>query len=137
ALPIYYNITREDADQFAVKSHEKALKAITEGKFREEIVPIEVEETYADDNGKRQKRTFTVDTDEGPRPGTTMEVLANLKPAFKQGGQVTAGNSSQTSDGAAFALVMSERMVKELNLEPLARLVTYAVVGLEVRIMSI
>lgn len=132
-----YNISREDADQFAVNSHAKAIKAISEGKFKEEIVPVEVEETFIDENGKRQKRKFTVDTDEGPRPGTTMEVLANLKPAFKQGGQVTAGNSSQTSDGAAFALVMSERMVKELNLEPVARLVTYAVAGVEPRIMGI
>src|SRR5690554_1290277 len=132
-----YNITREDADQFSVRSHEKAMRAISEGKFKEEIVPIEVEETYIDKKGKRQKRKFIVDTDEGPRPGTTMEVLSNLKPAFKQGGQVTAGNSSQTSDGAAFALVMSERMVKELNLEPVARLVTYAVAGVEPRIMGI
>lgn len=132
-----YDISREDADQFSVRSHEKAMRAISEGKFKEEIVPIEVEETYIDKNGKRQKRKFIVDTDEGPRPGTTMEVLSNLKPAFKQGGQVTAGNSSQTSDGAAFALVMSERMVKELNLEPVARLVSYAVAGVEPRIMGI
>lgn len=132
-----YDISREDADQFSVRSHEKAMQAISEGKFKEEIVPIEVEETYIDKKGKRQKRKFIVDTDEGPRPGTTMEVLSNLKPAFKQGGQVTAGNSSQTSDGAAFALVMSERMVKELNLEPVARLVSYAVAGVEPRIMGI
>lgn len=132
-----YDISREDADQFAVKSHEKAIKAIVEGKFKEEIVPVVVEETYIDEQGERKKRTFTVDTDEGPRPGTTMEVLSNLKPAFKQGGQVTAGNSSQTSDGAAFALVMSEKMVKELNLEPVARLVNYAVAGVEPRIMGI
>lgn len=132
-----YDISREDADQFAVNSHAKAIKAIAEGKFKEEIVPVEVEETYIDEQGKRQKRKFTVDTDEGPRPGTTMEVLSKLKPAFKQGGQVTAGNSSQTSDGAAFALVMSERMVKELNLEPVARLVNYAVAGVEPRIMGI
>ena len=132
-----YDISREDADQFAVRSHEKAIQAIADGKFKEEIVPIEVEETFIDKNGKRQKRKFTVDTDEGPRPGTTMEVLSNLKPAFKQGGQVTAGNSSQTSDGASFALVMSERMVKELNLEPVARLVSYGVAGVEPRIMGI
>ena len=132
-----YEISREDADQFAVRSHEKALRAIAEGRFKEDIVPIEVEETYVDEEGKRKKRTFTVDTDEGPRPGTTMKVLSNLKPAFKQGGQVTAGNSSQTSDGAAFALVMSERMVKELNLEPVARLVSYGVGGVEPRIMGI
>ncbi|MEX2591384.1 MAG: thiolase family protein [Anditalea sp.] len=132
-----YDITREDADQFAVKSHEKALRAIAEGRFKEDIVPIEVEETYVDESGKRQKRKFTVDTDEGPRPGTTMEVLSKLKPAFKQGGQVTAGNSSQTSDGAAFAMVMSEKMVKELNLEPIARLVSYSVAGVDPRIMGI
>lgn len=132
-----YDISREDADQFAVRSHEKAIRAIAEGKFKEEIVPVEVEETFVDGSGKRQKRKFTVDTDEGPRPGTTMEVLAKLKPAFKQGGQVTAGNSSQTSDGASFALVMSERMVKELNLEPVARLVSYSVAGVEPRIMGI
>lgn len=132
-----YDISREDADQFAVRSHEKAIRAIAEGKFKEEIVPVEVEETFVDESGKRQKRKFTVDTDEGPRPGTTMEVLAKLKPAFKQGGQVTAGNSSQTSDGASFALVMSERMVKELNLKPVARLASYSVAGVEPRIMGI
>lgn len=132
-----YNVSREDADRFAVTSHERAIKAIKEGKFKDEIVPIQVEETYVDESGKRQKRTFMVDTDEGPRPGTTLEVLAGLKPAFKQGGQVTAGNSSQTSDGAAFTIVMSERMVKELNLEPVARLVSYAVAGVDPRIMGI
>lgn len=132
-----YDITREDADQFSVRSHEKALRAIAEGRFKEDIVPVEVEETYIDEAGKRQKRKFIVDTDEGPRAGTTMDVLSKLKPAFKQGGQVTAGNSSQTSDGAAFALVMSEKMVKELNLEPVARLVSYGVAGVEPRIMGI
>lgn len=132
-----YDITREDADQFAVRSHEKALRAIAEDRFKEDIVPIEVEESYVDGEGKRQKRKFTVDTDEGPRAGTTMEVLSKLKPAFKQGGQVTAGNSSQTSDGAAFAVVMSEKMVKELNLEPVARLVSYSVAGVEPRVMGI
>lgn len=132
-----YGISREDADEFSVRSHEKALRAIAEGRFKEDIVPIEVEETYVDGDGKRQKRKFWVETDEGPREGTTMEVLSKLKPAFKQGGQVTAGNSSQTSDGAAFALVMSEKMVKELNLEPVARLVSYGVAGVEPRIMGI
>ncbi|AWW30758.1 acetyl-CoA C-acyltransferase [Echinicola strongylocentroti] len=132
-----YNISREDADQFAVTSHERAISAIKEGRFKDEIVPIQVEETYVDESGKRQTRSFTVDTDEGPRPGTSMDVLGGLKPAFKQGGQVTAGNSSQTSDGAAFTLVMSERMVKELNLEPVARLVSYAVAGVDPRIMGI
>lgn len=132
-----YKVSREDADQFAVKSHEKALSAIKEGRFKDEIVPVEVEETYLDENQKRKIRKNTVDTDEGPRPGTSMEVLSKLKPVFKQGGQVTAGNSSQTSDGAAFVVVMSERMMKELGLEPMARLLSYAVAGVEPRIMGI
>lgn len=132
-----YDISREDSDAFSVRSHDRAIAAIQNGKFKDEIVPVEVEETYLDADGKRKKRKNLVDTDEGPRPGTTMEVLAKLKPAFKQGGQVTAGNSSQTSDGAAFALVMSEKMVKELNLEPVARLVSYAVAGVDPRIMGI
>ncbi|EON75730.1 3-ketoacyl-CoA thiolase / Acetyl-CoA acetyltransferase [Lunatimonas lonarensis] len=132
-----YSITREDADRFSVRSHERAISATQGGRFKDEIVPVQVEETYLDENQKKKTRTFTVDTDEGPRPGTTLEVLGNLKPAFKQGGQVTAGNSSQTSDGAAFVMVMSERMVKELNLEPVARLVSYSVAGVEPRIMGI
>ena len=132
-----YAVSREDSDQFSVRSHEKALKAIGEGRFTDEIVPVKVEETYLDAKEKRQTRTFTVDTDEGPRPGTSMEVLAKLKPVFKQGGQVTAGNSSQTSDGAAFVVVMSERMMKELSLEPMARLLSYSVAGVEPRIMGI
>lgn len=132
-----YSITREDADRFSVRSHERAISAIQGGRFKDEIVPVQVEETYLDENLKKKTRTFTVDTDEGPRAGTTLEVLANLKPAFKQGGQVTAGNSSQTSDGAAFVMVMSERMVKELNLEPVASLVSYSVAGVEPRIMGI
>lgn len=132
-----YDISRKDSDQFAVTSHERAINAIKEGRFKDEIVPIQVEETYVDESGKRKKRTYTVDTDEGPRPGTNMDVLSKLKPAFKMGGQVTAGNSSQTSDGASFALVMSERMVKELNLEPVARLVSYSVAGVDPRIMGI
>jgi len=136
-LAAEYEITREDSDRFSVESHEKAIKAIKEGKFKEEIVPVEVEETYVDESGKRKTRKFVVDTDEGPRPGTTMEVLSSLKPAFRQGGQVTAGNSSQTSDGAAFVMVMSERMVKELNLEPVAKLVSYSVAGVDPRIMGI
>lgn len=132
-----YNVSREDADQFSVKSHEKAISAIKEGRFKDEIVPVEVEETYLDENKKRKTRKNIVDTDEGPRPGTSMEVLAKLKPVFRQGGQVTAGNSSQTSDGAAFVIVMSERMMKELGLEPMARLVSYSVAGVEPRIMGI
>ncbi|MDO6438087.1 thiolase family protein [Cyclobacterium sp. 1_MG-2023] len=131
-----FNVTREDSDQFAVKSHEKAIRAIKEGRFKDEIVPVEVEETYLDESFKRKTRKYTVDTDEGPRPGTTMEVLANLKPVFKNGGQVTAGNSSQTSDGASFVVVMSERMMKDLGLEPMARLAAYSVGGVEPRIMG-
>ncbi|RPA67646.1 acetyl-CoA C-acyltransferase [Cyclobacteriaceae bacterium YHN15] len=132
-----YDITREQADEFSVRSHDRALAAIAAGKFKDEIVPVEVEETYLDEKGKRKTRKFVVDTDEGPRVGTSLEGLANLKPAFKMGGQVTAGNSSQTSDGAAFVVVMSERMVKELNLEPIARMMSYAVAGVEPRIMGI
>lgn len=132
-----YDITREQADEFSVGSHDKALAAIAAGKFKDEIVPVEVEETFLDEDGKKKVRKFTVDTDEGPRPGTSMEGLAKLRPAFKQGGQVTAGNSSQTSDGAAFVVVMSERMVKELNLEPIARMMSYSVAGVDPRIMGI
>lgn len=132
-----YDITREEADAFSVGSHDKALAAIAAGKFKDEIVPVEVEETFLDEDGKKKVRKFVVDTDEGPRPGTSMEGLAKLRPAFKQGGQVTAGNSSQTSDGAAFVVVMSERMVKELNLEPVARMMSYSVAGVDPRIMGI
>ncbi|WP_373396211.1 acetyl-CoA C-acyltransferase [Algoriphagus halophilus] len=132
-----YDITREEADAFSVRSHERALAAIAEGKFKDEIVPVEVEETYLDEKGKKKTRKFVVDTDEGPRPGTTMEVLSGLKPAFKNGGQVTAGNSSQTSDGASFVVVMSEKFMKSLNLEPVARLMSYSVAGVDPRIMGI
>ena len=131
-----YNITSDDSNQFAMESHQKAAKAIAEGKFKDEIVPVEVEEVYMED-GKRKKRTYTVDTDECVRPETNMETLAQLKPAFKQGGQVTAGNSSPTSDGAAFVMVMSERMVKEYNLEPIAKMIGYSVAGVSPRIMGI
>ncbi len=132
-----YKISRERMDEFSYQSHMKAIKAIKEGKFKDEIVPITVEETYVDKDGKKKTRSYVVDTDEGPRADTSLEVLAKLKPVFRQGGTVTAGNSSQTSDGAAFVMVMSERMVKELNLEPIARLVSYAVAGVEPRIMGI
>jgi acetyl-CoA acyltransferase len=115
-----YKVSREDQDEFAYHSHMKALKALDEDRFQDQIVPIEVEETYVDANGKKATRTFTVTKDEGPRRGTSKEALAKLRPVFAQGGSVTAGNSSQTSDGAAFVLVMSEDMVKELNLEPIA-----------------
>ena len=132
-----YEITREQADEFSVRSHDRALAAIAAGKFKDEIVPVEVEETYLDEKGKRKTRKFVVNTDEGPRAGTSLEGLASLKPAFKMGGQVTAGNSSQTSDGAAFVVVMSERLVKQLNLEPVARMMSYSVAGVEPRIMGI
>jgi acetyl-CoA acyltransferase len=131
-----YNITREDADLFSFQSHQKAVKAIADGKFKDEILPITIEEVLVE-NGKRKSKTFVVDTDEGPRAGTTLEALAKLKPAFKQGGQVTAGNSSQTSDGAAFTIVMSEKMMNELGLKPIARIVSCACAGVNPRIMGI
>lgn len=132
-----YDISREQADEFSVRSHDRALAAIQAGKFKSEIVPVEVEETYLDEKGKRKTRKFVVDTDEGPRVGTSLEGLANLKPAFKMNGKVTAGNSSQTSDGAAFVVVMSERLVKQLNLDPIARMMSYSVAGVYPRIMGI
>jgi len=132
-----FKVTREDMDQFSYNSHMKAIAAIKEGKFKDEIVPIEVEETFLNDDGKKQTRKFVVDTDEGPRPDTSLEALAKLKPVFAQGGKVTAGNSSQTSDGASFVMVMSEKMMKELNLEPIARLVSYVAAGVDPRIMGI
>ena len=132
-----FNIGREEADQFSYNSHQKAISAINEGRFKEDIVPITVEETYVDANGKKKNRSYVVDTDEGPRADTSMEVLGSLRPVFAAGGIVTAGNSSQTSDGAAFVMVMSERMVKELKLEPIARLVGYTAAGVNPRIMGI
>jgi acetyl-CoA acyltransferase len=137
AVAKQFNITREAQDTFSYNSHQKAIKAIEEGKFKDEIVPITVEEVYLDAKNKRKTKTFTVDTDEGPRKDTTVEGLGKLKAVFAAKGSVTAGNSSQTSDGAAFVIVMSERMVKELNIEPIARIVTSAVVGCEPRIMGI
>jgi len=131
-----YKVTREDQDEFAYHSHQKAINAIKNGYFKEQIVPITVEETYLDENNKKRTRSYVVDTDEGPRADTSIEALARLKPVFAAGGTVTAGNSSQTSDGAAFVIVMSERMVKELNLEPIARLVSYATGGVDPRIMG-
>lgn len=131
-----FGVSREDQDAFAVKSHEKAIAAIQSGRFKDDIVPIEVKHIFLDENEKRQEKTFTVDTDEGPRP-SNVEGLSRLRPVFASDGSVTAGNSSQTSDGAAFCLVMSEKMVKELGLEPIARLASYSVVGVEPRIMGI
>lgn len=131
-----YKVSREDQDAFALRSHQRAIAAIEAGKFKDEIVPVEVSETYVEGD-KRKTRTYIVDTDEGPRGDTSPEALAKLKPVFAAGGSVTAGNSSQTSDGAAFVLVMSERMVKELNLEPVARMVSYATAGVEPSVMGI
>lgn len=131
-----YQISKADADAFAVSSHQKAAAAIAAGKFKDEIVPVTVEEVFVKD-GKRQKKSFVVDTDECVRPDTTLEGLAQLRPAFKQGGQVTAGNSSPTSDGAAFVMVMSEKMMKRYQLQPIARMVSYAAAGVNPRIMGI
>jgi acetyl-CoA acyltransferase len=132
-----FKISREEQDQFSYESHMKAAAAWKAGKFKDEVVPITVEETYVDETMKKKTREFVVATDEGIRADTTVEGLAKLKPAFAMGGTVTAGNSSQTSDGAAFVMVVSERMVKQLNLKPIARLVSYAVAGVEPRIMGI
>lgn len=136
AVAQQFGISRQAQDEFAYNSHVKAIAAIESGKFKDEIVPITVEEVYLEKN-KRKTRSFVVDTDEGPRKDTTVEGLAKLKPVFAAGGSVTAGNSSQTSDGAAFVLVMSGRLMNELGLKPIARLVTSAVVGVEPRIMGI
>ncbi len=132
-----YKVSREDQDLFAFNSHQKAFAAIKAGKFTDEIVPVNVTETYVDENMKRKTKTYTVANDEGPRADTSIEALAKLKPVFSAIGSVTAGNSSQTSDGAAFVLVMSERMVNELGLKPIARLVSHAVAGVPPRIMGI
>ncbi|SIR41050.1 thiolase family protein [Chryseobacterium sp. RU33C] len=131
-----YNITREEQDQFAFESHMKALKANQEGKFANQIVPVPVEYNFLDENQKMQTKKFDFSVDEGPRADTSLAGLAKLRPVFANGGSVTAGNSSQMSDGAAFVMVMSEEMVKELGLEPEARLVAYAAAGLEPRIMG-
>lgn len=132
-----YGISREDQDAFALESHLRAAAAIDGGKFAPGIAPISVNEVYLDENERRQERNYIVDTDEGVRRDSSAEGLARLRPVFAQGGSVTAGNSSQTSDGAAFVLVVSERMLKELNVEPIARLASYHVSGLEPRIMGV
>ena len=136
AVAHQFKISREEQDLFALHSHEKALAALKSGRFNEDIAPIEVERIFLDSNEKRQVEKYTVSVDEGPR-ASTLEALGALKPVFANAGSITAGNSSQTSDGAAFVMVMSERMLKELHLEPLARLASYAVVGVEPRIMGI
>lgn len=132
-----YNVSREEQDQFSYDSHQKAINAIQNGFFKEGILPINVEEVYLDENGKKKTRNYVVNTDEGPRKDTNPEALAKLKPAFAANGTVTAGNSSQTSDGAAFVIVMGERMVNELGLKPIARLVACSSAGVNPRVMGI
>lgn len=132
-----FNVSRDDQDAFAYESHQKALKALEENRFKDQIVPITVEEIYLDKNEKRATRSYVVATDEGPRADTSKEKLAKLRPVFADGGSVTAGNASQMSDGAAFVLIMSESMVKELGIEPIARLAGYAATGVPPRIMGI
>jgi acetyl-CoA acyltransferase len=132
-----YNVSREDQDEFSYQSHQKAINAIQNGYFKDGILPINVEQVYVNEKGKKQTKTYVVDTDEGPRADTSLEALAKLKPAFAAGGVVTAGNSSQTSDGAAFVIVMGERMVKELGVKPIGRLVACASAGVPPRIMGI
>ena len=132
-----YEVTREQQDEFSLHSHQKALNAISNGYFKAGILPMPVEEIYVDENGKRKKRSFVVETDEGVRADTSMEALAKLKPAFAIGGTVTAGNSSQTSDGAAFVIVMSEKMMNELKLKPIAKLVACVSAGVHPRVMGI
>ena len=132
-----FKVNREDQDAFALNSHQKAKHAIDNGYFKSGILPINVEQVYVNEKGKRAVKNYIVDTDEGVRADTTVEALGKLKPAFALGGSVTAGNSSQTSDGAAFVVVMSERMVNELNLKPIGRLVNCASAGVHPRIMGI
>ena len=132
-----YKVSREDQDEFSYNSHQKAIAAIQNGYFKSGILPINVEEIYLDAKGKKQKRNYTVDTDEGPRADTSVEVLSKLKPVFAAGGVVTAGNSSQTSDGAAFVIVMGEKMMNELGLKPIGRLVACASAGVPPRVMGI
>lgn len=137
AVAKQFNVSREDQDEFAFHSHQKALKAQAEGKFDKQIVPITVEQTFLNENGKKETKSYVVNKDEGPRADTNKEALAKLKPVFAADGSVTAGNSSQMSDGAAFVLIMSEELVKELNITPIARLVNFASAGVEPRIMGI
>jgi acetyl-CoA acyltransferase len=132
-----YNISREAQDEFSYHSHQRAVNALEKGLFKEEILPIDVEEVYLDGNMKRQTKKWVVDTDEGPRKDTSIEALAKLKPVFSVGGTVTAGNSSQTTDGAAFVIVMSEKLMNSLGLKPMARLVNCASAGVHPRIMGV
>ncbi len=137
AVAKQFKVSREDQDEFAYHSHQKALKAQAEGKFDSQIVPITIEQTFVNANGKKETKSYVVNKDEGPRADTSLEALAKLRPVFAADGSVTAGTSSQMSDGAAFVLIMSEELVKELNLTPIARLVNYASAGVEPRIMGI
>jgi acetyl-CoA acyltransferase len=137
AVANQFNVSREDQDAFALASHQKAIKAQVEGKFDKQIVPITIEHTFVNEQGKKETKTYTVSKDEGPRADTNPDALARLKPVFAATGSVTAGNSSQMSDGAAFVFIMSEDMVKEYNLTPIARMVSYAAAGVEPRIMGI
>lgn len=137
AVATEYKVSREDQDLFSFNSHQKAIAAIQAGKFKNEIVPVTVSETYLDAGEKKKTRTFVVDTDEGPRADTNLEALAKLKPVFDAKGSVTAGNSSQTSDGAAFVMIVSESFLKKHNLSPIARMVSYAAAGVPPRIMGI
>lgn len=132
-----YKISREDQDAFSYRSHQNAIRALKDGVFKEEIVPVKISENFLDEKEKKQSRELIIDTDEGPRADTSVEKLAQLKPVFSATGSVTAGNSSQTSDGAAFVLIVSEKMLKQLNLKPIARFVNYAVAAVEPRIMGI
>jgi acetyl-CoA acyltransferase len=132
-----YNVSREQQDEFSLHSHQKALNAIKNGYFKSGILPMTVEQVYVDENFEKQKKTFVVDTDEGVRADTSIEALSKLKPVFAQGGTVTAGNSSQTSDGAAFVIVMSEKMMNELGLKPIARLVNCVSAGVHPRVMGV
>jgi len=132
-----YKVSREDQDAFSFRSHQRAIAAIESGRFENEITPIEIEEVFLDENSKKQTKKYVAKVDEGPRKDTNLAALSNLRPVFAQGGSVTAGNSSQTSDGAAFVLVVSEKMLKQLNVEPIAKLVSYAAMGVPPRIMGI
>lgn len=137
AVAQQFKVSREDQDEFAYNSHMKALAGQKSGRLNAGVLPFEVEEIFLNEKGKRDKKSYTVSQDEGPRPDTSLEGLAKLRPVFAANGSVTAGNSSQTSDGAAFVMVMSEKMVKELNLKPVARMVSFAAAGVEPRIMGI
>jgi acetyl-CoA acyltransferase len=137
AVANQYKVSREVQDAFSVESHRRAAAAIDEGRFKDDIVPIDVNEVFVNAQGKRAERSYIVDTDEGVRRDTSVESLARLKPVFDARGSVTAGNSSQTSDGAAFVMVVSEKMLKELGVQPIAQLRSYHVAGLEPRVMGV